>query len=564
MKRILIAGLVLLSASTFAKPQVYATPDIVVVSKLDADWSQILVAKIRKILSNFEVLDPFKYSYDGDLVIGPTEAKTLLPASSKKLLTDLGNVLGLDFFKAQAQASMHGFSYEVKGFKTDMKASENIGSDLVIKTNLSASEVYVEAGKITLSVQIRTQNGGHLPVISIDIIKPVIEAKNDNLVNLIAKLRVQNGPASYSFKIEELNLDQMVAGLSLKNGDVKIDYQKIVVPKVSIKIGDKKIDFSQEKIQKFLRNNHEGIKGILLAQLAKILRKGTADAVQSVVKNYQMPKKYWLNIPIIKTMLNFTKITNFPVSNTLQINLDGDFCTDEAFLIYKDICVDKHFTKVSSTRLTEAHYKESLVHLNEVVQREDVDLVASVSEDYLNKLLATTIDAGLWTEALKEAGIELGPNKVSLRLDKKGDTGTFILDGIYRPSRMQRLALGASVIRFPLALSVGFRIEEQNNDEPVIIVRVIAPDTSDETLVNGLPQYGFESSIGKVPRFKGKVLATIRDSVKDFMNRDIVVLPVPQLNGLNLDKAEFHSDGNGRMHGFLSLEDYNNELRLKR
>jgi hypothetical protein len=557
MKKFFILSFFILSFCAFAKPQVDTTPDIVVVSKLDADWSKVLITKIRTILSNFKILDPFKYAYDGELVIGPTEARTLLPASSTKLLNDLGNVLGLDFFKAQAQASMTGFAYEVKGFKTDLNAAENIGADLVIKTGLSASEVFVQASKITISVKIPTQNGESLPVIAIDIIKPVIEATNENLVKLFAKLRIHNELDSYSFKIDELNLNQMADNLSLKTGDVKINYEKIVVPKVSIKIGDKRVDFSQAKIQQYLRNNHEGLKGILLSQLAKILRKGTADAVQKGVQNFKMPKKYWMMIPTIKTMVNFTKITNFPVSNTLQLNLDGDFCADDVYLIYKELCVSKRLTKVSPSRLNDDNFQASLAMLNEIIQKDEIDMVASVSEDYLNKLLATTIDAGLWTEALKTAGIELGPNKVSLRLDKQGNTGTFILDGIYRPRKLERIALGVSVIRFPLALSVAFKIQEQNDDEPVLVVTVVAPDTSDETLLHGLPQYGVESSIGTIRRFQGKVLSTIRYALKDFNNRDMVTLPVTQLKGLNLDKAEFHSDGLGRMYGTISLQNDN-------
>lgn len=181
-------------------------------------------------------------------------------------------------------------------------------------------------------------------------------------------------------------------------------------------------------------------------------------------------------------------------------------------------------------------------------------LAASISEDYLNKLLVTTYDAGLWKSALDEAGVELGPNKVTMRMDRKGDSGTLIMDVIYKASRFEAFTLGAKEIRFPLVLNISVRIEK-HNDEPVAIVRLNDVDLTDDTLINGKPEFNIVSSIGSIPRFKGKVVNTIKEKLSSLTNKDIVELRYPEFKDLGLEKVDFLSDGNGRMNAMLSLKD---------
>ncbi len=557
MKKLLLLALTLLTLTAWAQP--FQSPDIVVVTKLNKDWSSLLVSKIRRLLRNFNILDPFKYSYEGSLVVSDTTLGTYLPPASRTVINEFGNVLGLDIFNTKTKVSLHGFQYEVKGFKTDLKAIDNAGGNFKAKINLSASDIYVEAGKISLDVVIPTQDGRTTPVITIDIVKPVIRASNDNLVKLFTQLQIIDSGTQMNLKIDELNLDQLTQNLNAAN--ISIDYERINIPRISVRIGNRTVNFDPQKIQNYLRRNHEGIKGFILAQTAKVLKRGVSDAFLALVEQYKVDKKFWLPTPFIKSQLEIAKFSGFPQSNDLVINLLGDFCTIAGYDTYKDDCIHKKITGTASSRLTPELHAESMQILRDFMLRGEADMMASASEDYLNKLLAGTIDAGLWKEALETSGIKLGPNKVTLRLNKVGETGMLVLDGIYKMKRLEQIATGVREIRFPLVLNVGIRFENQE-DIPTLIIRSHSVDTSDRVLINGIPELGIESSVRNVPRFRGKVLKAIREAVVGLNNKDILPIPMKELSGLSLEDANFHSDGKGRIYGTLKLEDISLEERM--
>jgi hypothetical protein len=550
MKKILLLSLTLLTLTASAKP--FQSPDIVVVTKLDKDWSSFLVSKVRRLLRNFNILDPFLYNYDGSLTVSDTTLGTDLPTASRSVINDFGNILGLDIFNTKTKVSLHGFQYEVKGFKTDLKAIENDGGNFKAKMNFSASEIYVEAGKISLDVVIPTQDGRTTPVITIDIVKPVIRSSNENLVNFFAQLQIIDAGTQMNLKIDELNLDQLTKNLIASS--ISIDYERINIPRISVRIGNRTVNFDPRKIQNYLRRNHEGIKGFILSQTAKILKRGVSDALLALVQRYKVDKKFWLPTPSVRSQLEITKFTGFPNSNDLVINLMGDFCTISGYDIYKDGCVFKKLTGTAPSRLTPGLHNQSMQILHDFMLRGEADMMASASEDYLNKHLAGTIDAGLWKEALDTSGIKLGPNKITLRLNKIGDTGMLVLDGIYKMKRFEQIATGVREIRFPLVLNVGIRFENKE-DIPTLIIRSHSVDTTDSVLMNGIPELGIESSIGRVSRFRSKVLKAIREALAGFNNKDILPIPMQELSGLSLEDADFHSDGKGRIYGILKLED---------
>ena len=550
MKKLLLLTLTLLSLTATAQP--FQSPELVVVTKLDKDWSQLLVSKIRRLLRNFNILDPFKYSYEGSLIVSDTTLGTYLPPASRTVINEFGNVLGLEVFNTKTKVSLHGFQYEVKGFKTDLKTIDNAGGNFKAKIHLSASEIFIEAGKISLDVVIPTQDGRTTPVITIDIVKPVIRANNENLVRLFTQLQIIDSGSQLNLKIDELNLDQLTQNLNPAN--INIDYERINVPNISVRIGNRTVNFDPQKIQNYLRRNHEGIKGFILAQTAKVLKRGVSEAFLTLVEKYKVDKKFWLPTPFIRSQLEVSKIAGFSQSNDLVVNLLGDFCTIAGYDAFKDDCIHKKITGTASSRLTPELHAESMQILRDFMQRGEADMMASASEDYLNKLLAGTIDAGLWKDVLATSGIKLGPNKVTLRLNKVGETGMLVLDGIYRMKRLERIATGVSEVRFPLVLNVGIRFENQDSI-PTLIIRSHSVDTSDSVLINGIPELGIESSIRRVSRFRNKVLKAIREAVVGLNNKDILPIPMMELSGLSLEDANFSSDGKGRLYGTLKLED---------
>jgi hypothetical protein len=141
-----------------------------------------------------------------------------------------------------------------------------------------------------------------------------------------------------------------------------------------------------------------------------------------------------------------------------------------------------------------------------------------------------------------------------MRLDTRGDSGTLMMDVIYRPTTVERIMTGSREVRFPLVLSVALRIEN-HDDEPVVIIRLNGVDVSDKTLIYGRPEEKIISTVKDIPRFKKAVAKAIREKVMVLSGKDIIELRYPELKGLGLDKVDFLSDGLGRMNAIMRLED---------
>lgn len=531
----------------------FNSPDILVDSKLNYDWSVVLVKKIRTLLKNYKMTDPFVGKFPQSIMLNESEVGSMLPSESKALIRDFGNAVGLSILNGQTKVFMHGFSYDVKGFKTDLKASQMKADGLELGTDFSASEVNLSAEKVSLSLVIPGKISS--PVFEVEIVKPVIRVNEDKIINFYTNLKIQDNKEHYKIQILKANFDQMAKGLVQRPQNVVLDFEKINIPKVSLKVGSKTVNFDNAKIERLIRSQQNAIKGILLAQVATMLKSNTAEAAYKVLEQYKLQKEWWFNSPTIKSVINIGAVASSTEDN-IEINLPGDFCTNEKFDSLQKQCLNSNnkVTKTANTRLTKNLHTESVGVMKDLMEHGDANIVASISEDYLNKLLVTTYDAGLWKQTLDEAGVALGPNKVIMRLDKRGDSGTLIMDVIYKPSKMEKLLTGSKEIRIPLVLDVSVRIEK-HDDEPVIIIRMNDVDASDETLINGRPQDNIISTVKDVKRFKGKVAQAIREKLSVLKAKDVIELRYPEFKGLGLDKVDFLSDGAGRMNAIMRLED---------
>jgi hypothetical protein len=541
-----------LLATSIATAQSFKSPDIMIDSKLDYDWSKVLITKIRTLIKNYKMSDPFRAHFPGSLTLNESKLGTLLPEESKSLIRDFGHVVGLHFLETDTKVVMKDFRYDVKDFKTDVKANEKLKDGISIGTNFSASEVSLSAEKLTLSLVIPGVNNS--PVFNVDVINPSIKANEEKLINFFAQIKVSDFKDHFKLQIMKANFDQMASRLMTNTENLILEYDRIVVPKVSVKIGEKTINFSPDKIQSLIKDNHKAIKGLLLSQAADFLRSNTTATAFKVLEQYKLSKEYWVTASALESQFKIEKFGTSDEGDNIEVNMPGDFCTNENFDLHKKGCLTKKLTQVAPSRLTNKIHKESILEMKNLMSDGDANIVASISEDYVNKLLVTTYDAGLWKDSLDEAGVELGPSKVVMRLDKKGDSGTLLMDVVYKPTKMEKFLTGSKVIRFPLVLEVSLRIEKHEG-EPVVIIRLKDVDTSDKTIIYGLAGMNMLSTVKDVPRFKGKVANAIREKVSVLRNKDIIELRYPEFKGLGLDKVDFLSDGLGRMNAIMRLED---------
>lgn len=553
IKNYLLALFLVLSLPTVGMAR-FAAPDIMVDSTLDHDWSQLLVLKVRRLMKNFGFEDPFKNKFDKPIEISELIISDYLSKESKLLINDIGETLGVNLVQGITKVSIEGLSYDIEKFKMGLKASRKEVDGLVISSDFFASRVDIRADKLVLSLEIPGKNAKQIPVVKIEILKPQLVVESKDFLSFFASIKIVENADTYSFKIQESSFKDLAKFIEKNKDKITLNFENIIIPELSVRVGTKVVNFSPEKIKSLIRLREGQLKTLLFAQTAESLKKGGAETMLKVVEKYKIPKEYWINNAILSSQIKIGDIGSSLNLNNLELKLPGDFCTKDNFETNKKECVLNKITKSHISRINSFLHKSSVAEMKDVMGDGDANIVASISEDYVNKLLVTTYDAGLWDETLKESDVNLGPKKVFMRLDEKGNAGTLFMDMIYKPNKVTRLAIGVKEINFPLVLKVSLRIEKHDN-LPVLIIRLHDADLSDETLINGRADVGLVSSIQHVKRLKKTVIRTIRKKLEPMKDKDIIDLRYPELKGLGLEKVEFVSDGNGRMNALMKLSD---------
>lgn len=552
MKLLFLVLAIIFYTESNVQSETFKSPDILVASKLDYDWSVVLISKYRQFLKNYNLSDPFSAKIEEAFLVNESKFNEFLPPSSKKFINTIGNALGLGFFNAKTEFWLHGLSYDVSGFKTDLKSSQQLADGVVIETDLYAEKLKLKADKITLSLQLPGREG--VTLFSVDILNPSIDFTDHHLIHMYAKVKLQDEKNNFTLKLLDSDFSKLAQNLIKHSKDINIKYDRIIIPETSVKVGEKVITFYPDKIEKLIRDNHEAINGFLLIQAADLLKNNSYQATSKLFDLFKLEKEYWIASSVLQSQLKINKFSTDLDAQGLSLDMPGDFCPLSAYEKFNSSCVEKKITQTSDTRLKASNHHSSLKIMNNLVNENEANIVASVSEDYINKLLVATYDAGLWKDALDEAGVTLGPSKVIMRLNKKGDSGTLFMDVIYSPSKITGLLMGTKEVRFPLVLDLSLRIE--NHDQlPVVIIRLNGVDDSEQTLRFGKPEEGLFSNIQSIPRFKKKIISTIRKSLAGLNDKDIIELRYPELSGLSLDKVDFLSDGHGRMNALMRLED---------
>ena len=552
MNKLITFALTLSIFSAQVQAESFMAPDILVETRLDSDWSGLLVNKIRRLMKNFGQLDPFSQRFEQPILVSEAKVGDYLNPSAKELLKDLSRMLKMDFLNAQTQVTIHGLRYDVRGFKTEFNATEDKIEGLSVSSDFSASKIMVSADKVTLSLLIPGKNS--LPFINIEIIKPVITAAEEKLINFIAKIQLRNSNEAFKLLLEDSDFTSMVSSLLGSSDSINLDFQNIVVPNVSIKIGNQQVKFDPKKIEDLIRSKKDGIKGLLIGQVSSLLNGGMGGDMLKAMNNVEFAKEYWIASSSIQSQLKIDSFTSPDNASLVEVQMSGDFCPPALYQTIGKKCIQNKVTQPIQSRITKKVHADSLQTMRSLIDQGNANIVVSISEDYVNKVLIATYDAGLWNDMLKKSGVMLGPNKVFIRMDEVGsNTGSLYMDLIYTPKKLERLAIGAKQVRFPLVFKVGLKIK-QDNLIPTFIIHIAEMDTSDETLLNGKPEMGVVSNLHSL-RLKKKVLATLRAETAGLENTDVLELQYPEFRGLDLDKVSFVSDGYGRMNALILLKD---------
>lgn len=528
----------------------FSPPDIIIDSKLDFNWSEMLIQKVRRLMVNKGLGDPLNGKIEKDIVFQSNIVTPDTSEATKVLLKEIELISGFKLIGSKAKVTIKKLYYSIDRLTTELSAFDH-PDGMILRGDFAGSNIKVGAEEVQFSISIPTQRGD-VSVLDFSIQKPYVMTQDQDELQFKSSIQVLESADFISLKVLDSSFQNLSSFIQIAPENVKLGVDGIIMKDIEFEMGGHKLQMTQDRLVKFVQERQDSIKTVLLEAFANGLKKGVGNTILKAIENKQIDKQYWLRSKEIISTFRMEKLSTATFVQNLQLSLSGDFCTKGHFTQMKQDCVSQNLSPARG-QISQDDYERSLADIKSQLDNGEANLVASVSENYMNKLLLTTYEAGLWKTTLGGAGVTLGDKKVFIRLVDKGKSAKLYLDIVYQTSLVSGLFLGAKEIHFPLALDVSMRMQNKNG-YPNLIIHLDDVDLSKETLLKGIPQQQLTSNI-KDLHLQDVVTAKIHNKLKTFIGKDIISLAYPDFQGLGLETVRFESDGLGRMGAYVKLQE---------
>lgn len=248
-------------------------------------------------------------------------------------------------------------------------------------------------------------------------------------------------------------------------------------------------------------------------------------------------------------------VTSFsqPDSNQLSLGVTGDLCTAEAYNRLREQCATQAGFKNDPIRsILTTDKQKALDELRGTLARGDADIAMSVSEEYLNRLLTTTVNAKLWDDMLKKDHLGIGPKGAFIVFNQRTKNPELFLDLLYYGDKgIQKLFVNErKPIRFALRMStsLAFTIKDE---VPFLLIKTekLLSDTNE--VINGIPEYDLTPKL--VPLLRKKIAKMVIEMAGKLQGSTVVEMDVPVFKGLGLETTTYEVSPYGRLNLFFKL-----------
>ncbi len=527
-------------------------PDIILQTRLDESNSPMFIERARSVLINNGLSDPYRYQLKKPLEVSLDSVISEASQESQIWLKQLQEFLKIELFESNYDLQINDFAYDISDYDVRLKASRvNDGfvfnaKNLIYRPRLSASSI-----KFIVSLNRR---GVYEPIsFELAIVNPVFTISKSASVDIAMSWGSILAPDGFNMEFKEVDLTQLFTDLADDPSSYDFEWSDLVVPDLKIKIGSKTLKIEREKLKQYIRNNKEELKLAIidLVITQKQLKTGERFIIKPDMK-FSIPKKFGFHSDINGEF--FIEKDALISTYVIRHELNGVFCLPTLMGFTSsssdsEACDGFPQPTAPKRQITQTQYDQSLKMFQELFEKEQASIGLSVSEEYINRLVRTIVEGGLFNTNGKE--FNLGPQKAFAISDIKGPDFSLYVDILYKTTRSQRLFIGKKELHFPLKLMARLSIEHKD-DIPYLMIDIDRDASSDDLLRHGLPKFGLESNVNQT-RFTKKVLKGIRKGVAEFVGKRLVEVNLKELKGSYLENMKFIADGQGRAMAIIKL-----------
>lgn len=526
----------------FSLCAVAETPqDIVIKTRFDLGSSEAFISQLRTFLSHNNFGDPYSREFEKPIVIDLAKALEEIPADTRNWIRELQSVLKVKVFESDYRIVIDKFSYGIKDFNSEFIPGFSVNERVEYVTVNYVQGVVLAADRISFEIELKQTQTREPIKFSVELLDPMFIVSPEVRAELPMGWATSVLPNHILLSLDSIDISKVMRKVIERPDLISFKVQDVKIPDLSIRIGHKEIRFDHEKIKRFFLSRKQELKKGVLDLIGTRMGHRFTNILKDNPQSIKLPRTYALKSDINGVF----DLTNIEVNRTgiVQFNIDSHFCENEN-LMSENFCREGKIPSTNRRHVSMANYFKSIRDMNRSLIERKTNIAVSVSEDYINQLIETTIKGGLWEDAFKGKEFRLGPEKSFMLADEKGELFSLYLDIIYKLKGAQRLLVGKSELRFPIRLMIALNIEDERGT-PHFTIKVKKIGTDEKMLLEGLPQYGLPTNVNTV-RFKKKVLQAIMADISTMENQTLIDIPMEQLRGTNLEELEFFSDGLGR------------------
>lgn len=600
-------------------------PDILIQTRMDHYWTQFVIARVRQYFAKTEAGDPLDHKFEDIVFEDYLFKKNVKPEAPTKALVEglqkelrttshpekpgktmLDRILeNKNLSNAKIKITIKELSYKILRASFDAQPTQVNPTDLNIDLQFSLGNILVSAAEVEAVITMPIR-GVDTEVIKVVMNKPWVKTPSADVgpnneinpldLNFNFILQVFECDENINFNLVKTSFAGVEQYIKDHGAKVKIAPNLTIEPSPYplLRAGDNVwiLTDSEEKLKadpkfditaflrdpinynmsaadakraivkyvdfnKYITNHQNELKSLLLNTVVQKLEEGVGSKIQQSVGSYTIKKTGWVKGGPIVSKIKVDKLTTNE-SHHVIVNASAALCLQEEFAAKNDECVK--YTKAPRA-LTQANLKQSLNSITQSINKNESDLVVSISEAFLSHAMRTTVFAGLWTESLKEQHIDLhsdlNENFMLMLMDKPGHTASLFMDADYWGlEKYEQFAIHRKRMR--IALNYDVLIELAKKDGvPTLNISMIDADMTDKWIEFGAPQYGMRSEIQDMKMFKKQVIKSSREEIRAGVGTKIEI-PLASLLDFGMNEVEyvhFESDGIGRANIKLKIKD---------
>jgi len=333
----------------------------------------------------------------------------------------------------------------------------------------------------------------------------------------------------------------------------KFSTKDLKVNPVIVRLNSLSRTMSFDEFKPLLQNHLDSILGNVFSLVGQSLQTNLGSKILTSVFSSTTPSDVLIKNDHLYTRFQTNHFSQ-PTSDQLFVGVTGDLCTTATFTQFQEQCTLHETFPEPAREISADDQTQAKAEVTASLAHGDSDLVMSLSEEYLNRLLSTTIQAGLWKDSLDKQNLALGPKGGFLVLNERTTTPTLFLDLFYYGNEkggLEGIFLNdRHPIHFPLRMSVAVDFVNVSGIPHMVIKTEHLLSTVDE-IINGIPEYGLQSRLLIV--LKKTIAEKILTLSSQMEGQTIEDIDLPILKNLDLEKSWHEASPFGRVNLFFKL-----------